>query len=172
MNHCPECGGRVDETSSACPACGKNLGKARAISRLNQTASKRLTQPTTSKVATEVVAQRPTSNPGLSAKGQIWTSTRASGAAPPKAKKVRASAVREPAVEEVANVEEPPAQAPAAPRGRESWGGIGEAEIGEDAVSASGTSGAEAYNCYRCGGPLRFIPEYGRWYCDNCYSYV
>jgi hypothetical protein len=172
MNHCPECGGRVTADFNACPACGKNLDAARAISRLNVKRDKiaaAVQKPLSEQVGqmdTGIVTNKASTEYGMAARGHIWQEGGKSGAAPPPAQKARRSApepaVAEPGVESY----EPPA-----PRARTS-GGIREVGEDEEVALAGAASGAEAYTCYRCGAALRYIPEYGRWYCDSCYSYV
>jgi DNA-directed RNA polymerase subunit RPC12/RpoP len=31
---------------------------------------------------------------------------------------------------------------------------------------------APSYFCQRCGTQLRWVPEYGRWWCDGCRTYL
>ncbi len=60
-------------------------------------------------------------------------------------------------------------------------GGL-EFELSEAAVFPATPTPAPTYaaprpteaapRCPRCGGPLRYIKEYERWWCDNCRQYV
>ena len=172
MHHCPECGGRVDDNFNACPGCGKNLEQARAISRLNYKRDKIagvVHKPLSEQVGqmdTRLVTDKASTEYGMAARGRIWAESGTGRAAPPAATKTKARAPP-PAVSQVDIVQY---ETPASPTS--STGGLREVGPDEEVASAGAASGAEAYTCYRCGGPLRFVQEYGRWYCDNCYSYV
>ena len=172
MQHCPECGGRVDDTFNACPGCGKNLEQARAISRLNYKRDKiarEVQKPLSEQggqMDTSIVTDKSSTEYGMAARGRIWAESGTGGAAPPAAAKTKARALPPPTSQvDIVQYETPAAST-------SSGGGLREVELDEEVASAGAASGAEAYTCYRCGGPLRFVQEYGRWYCDNCYSYV
>jgi len=49
-------------------------------------------------------------------------------------------------------------------------GGVMEPARQEAIITGAGV--AQVYTCFRCGSPLRFIPEYQRWFCDRCQNYV